>query len=65
MENCFRFLEEVGTTVAIRVFSLTILFKLAQHYPDITRELKIIIDDNQDHQSPAFKSRAGKLLTML
>lgn len=65
MENCFRLLEESRTAAAIKVLSLTVLFNLSQRYPDIKRELRLIIEDRPEQQTAGFKSRGDKLLKAL
>ena len=62
MNACFQFLENPATPVAIKAFSLTTLFNLSKSYPEITGELKLIIDEIFEHQTAAFKSRAKKIL---
>lgn len=65
MDACFQFLEKPSTPVAIKVFSLATLFNLSKKYPEIKPELKLIIEDSWEHETAAFRSRAGKLLTKL
>jgi hypothetical protein len=62
MDACFQFLEKPSTAVAIKVFSLTTLFNLSKKYPEIKSELKLIIEDNWPHETPAFRSRGAKIL---
>ena len=65
MENCFCLLEDPGSAPAIKVLSLTLLFNLSRFYPDIRRELKLIIEDKPDQQTAGFRSRGRKLLKAL
>ena len=65
MDACFRFIESPSMPVAIKVFSLTILFNLSKYYPEIQPELKLIIDDCWENETAAFKSRAKKILSKL
>lgn len=65
MNACFGFIESPGTPAAIKAFSLTILFRLSHRYPEIGQELKLIIENRWETESPAFKSRARKILTAL
>ncbi|RYY50721.1 MAG: hypothetical protein EOO06_02895 [Chitinophagaceae bacterium] len=62
MNLCFDYLLTPGTAVAIKAFSLAVLQKMSATYPEILPELKIIIEDQWDSQSAAFRSRANKLL---
>lgn len=65
MNTCFRFIESMTEKPAIKAFSLTVLFNLSRQYPDIRPELKAIIEDRWDYETPAFKSRGRKILKAL
>ena len=65
MNACFSLIEKPGTPAAIKAFSLTTLYKLSQFYPDIKPELKLIIEERMDTETPAFKSRGKKILKEL
>lgn len=62
MNACFSFIEDPKMAPAIKAFSLTTLFNLCKVYPEIKQELKLIIEENWDHETPAFKSRGRKIL---
>ncbi len=62
MSTCFRFVEAPDTPIAVKVFSMTILSQLAAEYPEIGPELKLLIDDQWEHATAAFRSRAKKAL---
>jgi hypothetical protein len=65
MNACFNFIEKPDTAIAVKAFSLTVLYKLAKIYPEISHELKLIIEENWDNETPAFRSRGKKILSML
>ena len=65
MNACFGFIESMTEKPAIKAFALTVLHKLSVQYPDIRPELKVIIEDRWDYESPAFKSRGRKILKAL
>lgn len=65
MNACFGFIETPATPAAIKAFSLTILFRLSDSYPEIRQELRLIIENRWETESPAFKSRARKILSAL
>lgn len=66
MDTCFILLEDVQETVAVRCFAMTVLARLAKEYPDISRSIRLIIEDTlQQGASPAFRSRARKVLQAL
>ncbi|HKG70086.1 MAG TPA: hypothetical protein VKA92_14530 [Segetibacter sp.] len=62
MNLCFDYIASPVEAVAVKAFALTILQKIAQFYPEIKDEVKIIIEDRWEVESPAFKSRAKKFL---
>lgn len=61
MNACFAFIESHETPVAIKAFSLTTLGNLSKIYPEIKQELKLIIEERWDMETPAFKSRAKRI----
>jgi len=65
MTICFDYIQSPEEAVAVKAFSLTILEKLLPLYPDIRNELKLIIEERWDHETPAFHSRARKILKKL
>ena len=62
MNACFVFIETPATPAAIKAFSLTTLFNLSKHYPEIKSELKMIIEERWDTETAAFRSRGRKIL---
>lgn len=62
MDICFRYIQSPTEAVAVKAFSLTVLSNLAKKYPEILPELKLVIEEQLPHQTPAFKSRAKKIL---
>jgi hypothetical protein len=59
---CFQLLEDRREPVAVRVFAMAVLGKLAFKYPALQQELKLILEDNLPMAKPAFYSRARKVL---
>jgi hypothetical protein len=62
MNACFNFIEKPATPIAIKAFSLSTLFNLSKYYPDIKHELKLIIEENWDTETAAFRARGKKIL---
>jgi len=62
MSICFDFVQAPETPIAVKAFALTILSNLAAGYPDIRGELKLMIEEQWEHSTPAFRSRAKKAL---
>lgn len=65
MHACFGFIENPATPVATKAYSLTILFNLSRQYPEMRQELKLMIEENFDNETAAFKSRGKKILKRL
>lgn len=65
MSICFDLIQEVGTPIAVKAFSLTILGNLSMDYPDIQGELKLIIEEQRDRMTPALRSRSKKVLKQM
>jgi hypothetical protein len=62
MSTCFDFIQSPETPIAVKAFSLTILANLSAQYPEIRAELRLIIEEQWEHATPAFRSRAKKIL---
>ena len=62
MSMCFDFLQAPDTPIAVKAFSLTVLQNLVKDYPDIGPELRLIIEEQWACSTPAFRSRAKKIL---
>jgi hypothetical protein len=62
MSTCFDFIQSPETPIAVKAFSLTILSRLSTDYPEIHGELRLIIEEQWEHATPAFRSRAKRIL---
>jgi hypothetical protein len=62
MNVCFALIEKPTTPAAIKAFSLTTLYNLGRHYPEIMPELNLLIETLWHAETPAFKSRGKKIL---
>jgi hypothetical protein len=62
MDICFQFINKPEEAIAVKAFSLHILENLSVIYPEILPELKSIIETRWAFESPAFHSRARKIL---
>lgn len=59
---CFQYLQSKREPIAVKAFSLTVLQRIVEVEPELGTELKIIIEDQLPYASPAFRSRAMKVL---
>jgi hypothetical protein len=62
MSICFEFVEDPATPIAVKAFALSILSNLSAEYPEIKGELKTLIESQWEQATPAFRSRARKIL---
>jgi len=62
MDACFTYIAAPAEPVAVKAFSLTVLEKLSSRYPEIIPEIKLLIEENYDRETPAFRVRAKKFL---
>lgn len=67
MNVCFDYLTDPNEAIAIRVFSMTVLYNVSKHYPEIRQELKSVLENALEYEqaSAGFKNRAGKILKAL
>lgn len=65
MNTCFEIISSAEKPIAFKAFSLTVLSNLANEYPEIKQELKLVIQERWDYETAAFHSRARKLLKKL
>jgi hypothetical protein len=65
MDLCFRYISDPKEKPAAKAFALTVLDNLTKQYPEIGNELKTVIEERWDHETPAFHSRARKILKSL
>jgi hypothetical protein len=61
---CFDYLTK-SYAVAIKVYSMEILYNLSDEIPDIKGELYNLIEEQLPESSPGFRSRGGKILKRL
>lgn len=62
---CFEYLSNSREPIAVRVFSMTVLFHISQKEPGIKNELQMILEDLLPNTSAAINSRGKKLLQQL
>lgn len=62
LDTCFGWLADPKEAVAIRAFSMNVLWKICQQVPELIPELKITIEDHIEYGTSGFKNRGGKIL---
>jgi len=65
LEKSFEYLESNNEAIAIRVFSMTIIYNISQHVPEIKPELKELIEEVIIYGSAGLKSRGNKIIKQL
>ena len=60
---CFNFLASAKEPIAVKVFSMTILFNLCKKIPELKNELLPLIEDQMPFGSAGFRSRGKKIIT--
>ncbi len=62
LDVCFRLLNSSTEPIAVKVFSMTVIFNLSKKYPDIIPELKASIESLMPNAGGGIKSRGHKIL---
>ncbi len=65
LDRCFEFLNDNSQPIAIKAFSMTVVYNLSKKYPDIVPELKASIEALLPDGSAGIKSRGRKILNAL
>ena len=61
-EVCFEYLNNMSEAVAIRIFSMIILERIVEKYPELKSELILSIERGMEFGSAGFRNRGGKIL---
>jgi hypothetical protein len=62
LNRCFEFLTDSSQPIAVKAFSMTVIYNLSKEYPDIVPELKVSIENLLPNGSAGIKSRGNKIL---
>jgi hypothetical protein len=62
---CFNLLESNKSPVAVKMFSIKILARVAMQEPDLIRELIEIIEIQLNDSTPGFRNIGGKIIRQL
>lgn len=62
---CFNLLQKPTEPIAVKVFSMTVLFNICKKEPELAEELKLIVKEQLPYGSTGFRNRAGKVLAAL
>ena len=62
---CLSWLEKEAVPVAIKVYSMEMLLKIATVYPEFTNEFITVIEDQAPYNSSGYKARAHHIIRAL
>ncbi len=62
---CFDFLIDPKEAVAVKIYSMEVLYQLTLKEPDLQNELILVIEENMIHGSAGIRSRGRKVLKRL
>lgn len=62
---CFGFLASRKEPVAIRAHSMEVLYQVCTHEPELSNELKLLIEEFMPHETAGFKSKGKKIIARL
>jgi len=65
VDELFKWILDPKIKVAVKVYGIDALYNMVVKYPDLKEELLIVIDDQLDKNSVAFRARAKKVLKAL
>lgn len=63
--TCFRYLSSNKEAIAVRAFSMTVLYNICIQQPELKNELKLIVKEQMRNGEPAIVSRGKKVLNAL
>lgn len=64
-ELCFSYINDTKEAIAVRCFSITVLYKICLREPLLSHELKMVLEEHLPQGSAGFRSRAKKTLKLL
>ena len=59
---CFEYLADPGAPIAVRVYAMSVLDRIARREPDLRGELILLIQQHLSVAGPAFRARARQIL---
>ena len=64
-ENCAALLTNASVPIAPKVFSMTVLYRIVQKWPELAGELRFMIEEQLPFGSAGFRNRGMKILGKL
>jgi hypothetical protein len=64
-DHCFQYILDPKQDIAIRAFSMTVCTRIVRHFPEMTEELIVAMEDAMRHGSAGIRSRGSKMIASL
>jgi len=64
-DYCSKMLLQIKEPVANKIFGMTVMLMIAKPYPELLRELKVILETQFPYEKPGYKSRAKKTIALI
>ena len=64
-EILFGIMENRQESIAVRVFTMTVLYNICVRIPELSNELKLIIEDQMPYGSTGYRNRGAKTIARL
>jgi hypothetical protein len=65
LDVCFENMLSAARTVAVKVFAMEVASNIVLEHPELSGELKMVIEDQWEKNTVAFRARAKKVLKKL
>ncbi len=66
LDIAYQFLLSTKEAIAVRVFSMTVVFNITKLHPELKNELKLVVEDLLIHETaPAIQARGKRTLKLL
>lgn len=64
VDLCFDALASPKETIAVKVYAMTVIVRIAKKEPDLEKELRLVVGQQLPGAGPAFRARARHVLKM-
>jgi hypothetical protein len=65
VDYCFDLLLDFNEPVAVKAFAMTVLERNTRGIPELREELKLVIENQWEHEKSAFRGRGKEVLKLL
>lgn len=64
-DACIRFLRDPNESTAVQAFSITVLFKIIERYPEFFNEVRDVMPRYLNHERPAIQVRMRRAMKVM